>query len=130
MKLQLEKKALSIGIVVPVTDNDGAKIDINRYRKILIDFIGGYTETNTAGGWIDKKTDKIYIDNSISFKASFNSDNIDKPIKALALLIKNLMIDKEKTICFSINNIDYFIDNQPCTIKELMKNIKPLIFER
>lgn len=40
------------------------------------------------------------------------------------------MILGEESICFLINGNKFFIDNQDCTISDLMDNIKPLIIEK
>lgn len=127
--LNIVQGSFEIGLIVPTTDNAGTDIDIKKFESNFLDTVGGYTTTDSRGGWMDN-AGTIFIDESVTIVTSFSLENIDKAIKGLSINIKELMKNGEEQICFLINDNKFFIDNQPCTIKELMKNIKPLILEK
>lgn len=124
--LGIVQGSFEIGLIVPTTDNGGTDIDIKKFESNFLDTVGGYTTTDSRGGWVDDNG-TIFIDESVTIVTSFSLENIDKAIKGLALNIKELMILGEQQICFLINGNKYFINNQSCTINDLMDNIKPLI---
>ena len=124
--LGIVQGSFEIGLIVPTTDNAGTDIDIKKFESNFLDTVGGYTTTDSRGGWVNDNG-TIFIDESVTIVTSFSLENIDKAIKGLSINIKELMILGEQQICFLINGNKFFIDNQDCTIKELMKNIKPLI---
>ena len=127
--LNIVQGSFELGLIVPTTDNAGTDIDIKKFESNFLDTVGGYTTTDSRGGWVDDNS-TIFIDESVTIVTSFSLENIDKAIKGLSINIKELMILGEESICFLINGNKFFIDNQPCTISDLMDNIKPLIIEK
>ena len=127
--LGIAQGSFELGLIVPTTDNAGTEIDIEKFEYNFLDTVGGYTTTKSHGGWLDN-AGTVYLDESVTIVTSFELKNIDKAIKGLSINIKELMILGEESICFLINGNKFFIDNQDCTISDLMDNIKPLIIEK
>ena len=99
----------SIKVFVPVTNNNGVKVDLNREIKSAVSIIGGATTYQARGSWVDGG--KLYNDdmNVVQFNCSEFSLKV-------TLIINNLVraiFTKAEQIAVSveINGTLYILDS-------------------
>lgn len=99
----------SIKVLVPETNNDGAKVDFGYEIKTVIDAVGGATTYAARGSWVEKG--KLYTD-SIDV-VQFNCDEFDKDTtRAISDLIRAIFIKAEQlAVSVEINGTLYILDS-------------------
>lgn len=93
----------------PVGNNGEDYADLlNRYRRILINTFGGYTEMQAQGGWIDPESGQLYSESMIRFAVAFEPVRINtERFRELATRAKAEFDQEAIYIC--INNTVEFI---------------------
>lgn len=106
----------SIKVIVPVTNNDGVKVDFSSEIKTVINTVGGATTYPARGSWVEKG--KLYTD-SIDV-VQFNCDEFDNDtVKVISDLIRAIFIKAEQlAVSVEINGVLYILESVD-DIKEL-----------
>lgn len=106
----------TIKVFVPVTNNNGAKVDLNPEIKAALTVIGGATTYSARGNWVDDN--KLYTDNINVVQ--FNTMDFDKDvIRVISELIHAIFIKAEQlAVSVEINGALYILESTE-DIKEL-----------
>lgn len=99
----------SIKVIVPVTNNDGVKVDFSSEIKTVINTVGGATTYPARGSWVEKG--KLYTD-SIDV-VQFNCDEFDTDTNWAISHLVSAIFDKAEQLAVSveINGTLYILDN-------------------
>lgn len=99
----------TIKVFVPVTNNDGVKVDLNPEIKSALTVIGGATTYSARGNWVDDN--KLYTDNINVMQ--FNCDEFDSDtIKVISELIFAIFSRAEQlAVSVEINGVLYILES-------------------
>ena len=99
----------SIKVFVPVTNNDGVKVDLGSEIAGAVNVIGGATTYPARGSWVDNN--KLYTDNInvIQFNCSEFDNDIIKAISELVYSIFNRA--EQLAVSVEINGTLYILEN-------------------
>ena len=99
----------SVKVFVPVTNNNGVKVDLNAEIANALNVIGGATTYQARGSWVDGG--KLYTDdmNVMQFNCSeFDSDTV----KVISELIYAIFTKAEQlAVSVEINGVLYILDS-------------------
>lgn len=99
----------SVRLFVPVTNNNGVKVDLNAEITDALNVIGGATTYSARGNWVDNN--KLYTDdmNVMQFNCGeFDSDTvhvINELIRAIFIKAEQLAVSVE------VNGTLYILDS-------------------
>lgn len=99
----------SVKVFVPVTNNNGVKVDLNAEITDALNVIGGATTYPARGNWVDGG--KLYTDdmNVMQFNCGeFDSDTIE----VVSELIKAIFIKAEQlAVSVEVNGVLYILES-------------------
>jgi hypothetical protein len=99
----------TIKVFVPVTNNDGVKVDLNPEIKAALTVIGGATTYSARGSWVDDN--KLYTDNINVMQ--FNTMDFDKDvIRVISELVYAIFNRAEQlAVSVEINGVLYILES-------------------
>lgn len=103
------KLSNSIKVFVPVTNNDGAKVDFTSEITAVIGAVGGATTYPATGSWLDGG--KLYTDNIKVVQ--FNAVELDsKAILSIDSLVRAIFIKAEQLAAsVEVNGVLYTLES-------------------
>ena len=107
-------KYIEAKIIVPKVYNNGNPVagkDLNSFRDMLLDFFGGFTETNVRGAWKDPKTGTVYRENNLLFIVALSDTLIERAkLRGLARAMGTRFGQKSVYIAFNSGVSVEFLD--------------------
>lgn len=99
----------SVKVLVPVTNNDGAKVDLSSEISAAVNVIGGATTYSARGSWVDDN--KLYTDNINVMQ--FNCDKFDNDtVKVISELVYAIFNRAEQlAVSVEINGTLYILES-------------------
>ena len=99
----------TIKVFVPVTNNDGVKVDLNPEIKAALTVIGGATTYSARGNWVDDN--KLYTDNINVMQ--FNTMDFDKDvIRVISDLVHAIFIKAgQLAVSVEVNGVLYILES-------------------
>ena len=99
----------TIKVLVPVTNNDGVKVDLSSEISAAVKIIGGATTYAARGSWVDDN--KFYTDNINVMQ--FNCDGFDSDtVKVISELIYAIFSRAEQlAVSVEINGTFYILES-------------------
>lgn len=99
----------SVKVLVPVTNNDGVKVDLSSEIAGAVNVIGGATTYPARGSWVENN--KLYTDsmNVVQFNCSGFDDDIVKVLSELIYAIFNRA--EQLAVSVEINGVLYILES-------------------
>ena len=99
----------SIKVLVPVTNNDGVKVDLSSEVAAAVNVIGGATTYSARGSWVENG--KLYTDNINVMQFNCGAFD-DDTVKAISNLIHAIFTKAEQlAVSVEINGVLYILEN-------------------
>lgn len=103
------KLSNNIKVIVPITNNDGVKVDLSSEISGAVNVIGGATTYPARGSWVEKG--KLYTDSANVVQ--FNCDEFDNDtVKVISELVYSIFNRAEQlAVSVEINGVLYILES-------------------
>jgi len=103
------KLSNNIKVIVPITNNDGVKVDLSSEISGAVNVIGGATTYPARGNWVENN--KLYTD-SVNV-VQFNCDEFDNDtVKVISELVYSIFTRAEQlAVSVEINGVLYILES-------------------